>query len=132
MTEKLDLIWGARRIADTLGVPEHRVTRLFDKGQLPFVRRVGKMLVAEMGEVRKHFISDHRTAGGTTTPAATCRTRWPAQRRRMCTSCTQTSASTRHPIHALADTRSRRATAWPGLARRFTWVTRGADIMEGQ
>ena len=39
MTEKLDLIWGARRIADTLGVPEHRVTRFFDKGQLPFVRR---------------------------------------------------------------------------------------------
>ena len=49
MTEKLDLIWGARRIADTLGVPEHRVTRLFDKGQLPFVRRVGKMLVGRDG-----------------------------------------------------------------------------------
>ncbi len=62
MTEKLDLIWGARRIADTLGVPEHRVTRLFDKGQLPFVRRVGKMLVCEMGEVRKHFISDQQPA----------------------------------------------------------------------
>jgi hypothetical protein len=61
-TEKLDLVWGARNIADRLGVPEHRVTRLFDKGQLPFVRRVGKMLVAEMGEMRKHFISDRRPA----------------------------------------------------------------------
>ena len=57
MTEKLDLIWGARNIADVLGVPEHRVTRLFDRGQLPFVKRVGKMLVTERNELRKHFVT---------------------------------------------------------------------------
>jgi hypothetical protein len=58
MSEKLDLVWGARRIGDTLGVPEHRIIRLFDKGQLPFVKRVGKMLVAERSEMRKHFITE--------------------------------------------------------------------------
>jgi hypothetical protein len=54
---KLDLIWGAKRIGDTLGVPQHRVSRLFEKGQLPFVKRVGKMLVADRSEMRKHFLT---------------------------------------------------------------------------
>ena len=57
MTEKLDLIWGAKNIGSTLGVPEHRVTRLFDRGQLPFVKRVGKMLVASQNEMRRHFLT---------------------------------------------------------------------------
>jgi hypothetical protein len=58
MTEsKLDLIWGAKNIGDTLGVPQHRISRLFEKGHLPFIKRVGKMLVAERGEMRKHFIT---------------------------------------------------------------------------
>jgi hypothetical protein len=57
MTEKLDLIWGAKNIGNTLGVPEHRVTRLFDKGQLPFVKRVGKMLVASKHEMQRHFLT---------------------------------------------------------------------------
>ena len=55
MTEKLDLIWGAKNIGSTLGVPEHRVTRLFKMGQLPFVRRVGNMLVTSHNEMRRHF-----------------------------------------------------------------------------
>ena len=57
---KLDLIWGARNIGDMVGVPEHRVTRLYTTGQLPFVRRVGKMLVASMGEMTKYFTTPER------------------------------------------------------------------------
>jgi hypothetical protein len=57
MTPELDLIWGAKKIGDTLGVPQHRISRLFEKGQLPFVKRVGKMLVADRNEMRKHFLA---------------------------------------------------------------------------
>jgi hypothetical protein len=60
MTEKLDLIWGAKNIGSILGVPEHRVTRLFDRGQLPFVKRVGKMLVASMHEMQRYFATPER------------------------------------------------------------------------
>jgi hypothetical protein len=57
MTEKMDLIWGAKAIADTLGVPQHRIERLHARGQLPFVKRVGKMFVAERESMRRHFIT---------------------------------------------------------------------------
>ena len=53
---KLDLVWGAEAIARELSVPDHRINlRLYEKGVLPFVRKVGGMLVAERGEMRKHF-----------------------------------------------------------------------------
>jgi len=55
MAEKLELVWGAAPIAEELGIPAHRVNRLHEKEQLPFVRKVGGRLVAERTQMRNYF-----------------------------------------------------------------------------
>ena len=57
MSDKLDLIGVPGEYADTLGVPSTCDPSL-RKGK-PFVRRVGKMLVAETGEVVSTYTHRH-------------------------------------------------------------------------
>ena len=52
--DQLDLLWGAKAIADFLGISEQQVFYQADRGYLP-VTRQGRILAASKSRLRQHF-----------------------------------------------------------------------------
>jgi hypothetical protein len=53
-SDQLDLLWGAKAIADFIGIDERQVWYQADRGYLP-VTRQGRILAASKSRLRQHF-----------------------------------------------------------------------------
>lgn len=51
----LDLIWGARRIADALGVTVRQAFHMLESGQLPMARQIGNRWVVSRKALQAFF-----------------------------------------------------------------------------
>lgn len=54
----LDLIWGARAIAQVLGCTERKTFHMLEKGELPMVRQVGSRWVASRKALEAFFVGE--------------------------------------------------------------------------
>lgn len=54
-SESLDLVWGAKAIAQVLGCTERKTFHMLEKGELPCARQVGSRWVASRKALERFF-----------------------------------------------------------------------------
>jgi hypothetical protein len=55
--ERLELVWGAEAIAAEIGTSVRRCFWLLEKKAIP-ARKVGRLWVAERGQLRRYFLEE--------------------------------------------------------------------------
>jgi hypothetical protein len=56
-SEALDLLWGAKAIADEIGTNVRQAFYLLENRVIP-ARKVGRLWVAERGKLRRYFLEE--------------------------------------------------------------------------